>query len=74
MRTKEQVRKIKGYNSYLLTAIRVVKKLIQDMERQEIEKRFPFRIQVERRELVLDIVKRIVLMIKDLKLLIHLTA
>ena len=74
MRTKAQAERIKGYNRYLLKAIKVIKELIEEIERQERNRKVPYTAQVERRELVFDIVRRIVLMVKDLRLLVRITA
>ena len=74
MRTKAQARKIAAYSDYLLKVIGVVRDLMEEIERQEQERTIAFDVQVERRELMFDIVRRIVRMIRDLKLLEKLTA
>ena len=74
MRTKAQARKIAAYSDYLLKVIGVVRDLMEEIERQEQERIIALSVQVERRELMFDIVRRIVRMIKDLKLLEKLTA
>ena len=74
MRTKAQAQKLEGYSNYLLQVIDMVRELMKEIERQEEERPIPFKVQVERRELIFDIVRRIVLMIRNLKLFEKITA
>ena len=74
MRTKAQAKKIAGYSEYLLKVIEVVREMMKEIERQEQERTIALSTQVERRELMFDIVRRIVLMMRDLRLLVKLTA